>query len=358
YLLRGHMKKYFDGSSFTMMESADERFSVVNDFEKNICSSAISDTYNQYPKWWDKTRQVFNSCFSISRSNGQATLVMLSRDNADFKQYHFLFLSNPTSMKGFGIWAMYQSLQNAELKLIEQCKTPRTETSLTGKLTANIDHCASKVQEKYEEHLCLDGTHINLSEVELQVQNREKVTGADFALLLEWKDDNDDLKICPIYFQAKRVTTVEADISQYNENTGYQFRVLQAKNLNSVYIFYNCSTQKTNSNPRVPAVKNVKDIAVHGEPKKTSAVDDVLSLSTFLLDVMVNTTNYITFKDRGSALRAILSNIQEDELASVFSLSIDEDAKLKYQEAYDQYLIHKQELEEDRKNDSGTSFSP
>ncbi|MDH0177302.1 hypothetical protein ACK31Z_22130 [Aeromonas dhakensis] len=352
------MEKYFDGSSFTMMESADERSNVVNEFKKNTCSHVIRDTYNLYPKWWAKTRQVFNSCFDLARDNGQATLVILCREKADFSQYHYLFLSNPVSMKSFGIWAMYQSLQNAELKLIEQCKTPRTEVSLTGKLTANIDHCASIIQKKYEKHLCLDGTHINLGEIELQVQNREKITGADFALLLEWKCDNNALIICPIYFQAKRVTEVEADISQHNENVGYQFHVLQSKKLNSAYIFYNCSTQETNATPRVPAVKNIKDIVVDGDPKKTSSVDNVLSLSTFLLDVIVNTPNYITFNDRASALRSILSNIQENELASVFSLSVDEDAKLRYQEVYNQYVIYKKGLEKSRNNDSGSSFGP
>ncbi|ELL0578816.1 hypothetical protein Q4K74_003695 [Vibrio cholerae] len=352
------MEKYFDGSSFTMIESAYERSNVINEFEKNTCSAVIKNTYSQYPKWWGKTSQVFNSCFGLARKNGQATLVMLCRENADFRKYHHLFLSNPVSMKSFGIWAMYQSLQNAELKLIEQCKTPRTEMSLTGKLTANIDHCASMIQKKYEKHLCLDGAHINLGEVDLQVQNREKITGADFALLLEWKCDNNELIICPIYFQAKRVTTVDADISQYNESAGYQFHVLQSKQLNSAYIFYNCSTQETNATPRIPAVKNIKDIVVYGNPKKTSAVDNVLSLSTFLLDVIVNTSEYITFNDRASALGAILSNIQENELASVFSLSVDGDAKLKYQEVYDQYLMYKKGLEESSNDDFGSSFTP
>jgi hypothetical protein len=352
------MNNYFDGSSFSMVESSDERMNVINEFEKDKNSSVIANTYNRYPDWWDRTRQVFNSCFSVARGNGQASLVMLSRDKANFKQYHHLFLSNPISMRSFGIWAMYQAVQNAELKLIEQCKTPRTEPSLTGKLTANIDHSASKVQEKYEKHLCLDETVINLSEIELQVQNREKVTGADFALLLEWKDDNGDLQICPIYFQAKRVTGEFGDISQHNESAGYQFHVLRAKKINSVYIFYNCDTQKVNSSPRIATVKNVKNILVSGDPKRTSTVENVLSLSTYLLDVMVNTNNYKTFSNRVSALSSILNSIQEDELASVFSLSVDAEAKLQYQQAYGQYVAYKNKKENDNNNNRGSSFRP
>ncbi|WP_194664049.1 hypothetical protein [Vibrio anguillarum] len=352
------MNNYFDGSSFSMIESADERARLADKFLTNANSSSIVEFYSVFPSWWDKTQQVFNSCFSVARDNGQASLVMLGRDGSDFKQYHSLFLSNPTSLKSFGIWAMYQTIQNAELKFIEQCKTPRNEQALTAKLTVNIDNSASQIQAEYEKHLCLNNTLINLSELELQVQNREKATGADIAFILEWRDENDDLKICPILFQAKRVTGFFFDISQKNSKVGYQFNILKAKKTNSAYLFYNCDTQTTTKKPRLPTVKNIQEISVFDTPEKTSAIENVLSLSTFMLDIMVNPSKFKVFSNRTSALSQLLNSVQEDELASVFSLSTDEDARAKYAQSYSQYLAYKKKNENKSTKNNDSPSSP
>lgn len=352
------MNNYFDGSSFSMSESAEESTRLANKFLTNANSSSIVEFYSVFPSWWDKTQQVFNSCFSVARGNGQASLVMLSRDSGDFKQYHSLFLSNPTSLKSFGIWAMYQTIQNAELKFIEKCKTPRNEPALTAKLTVDIENSASQIQEEYEEHLCLNNTLINLSELELQVQNREKTTGADIAFILEWRDENDVLNICPILFQAKRVTSFFADISQKNNEVGYQFNILKAKKINSAYLFYNCDTKRTTKTPRLPTVKNIKNISVFDTPEKTSAIESVLSLSTFMLDIMVNPSKFKVFSNRTSALSQILNSVQEDELANVFSLSTDEDASAKYEQSYSQYLAYKKKSENKLSENNDSPSSP
>ncbi|MFG0888039.1 hypothetical protein [Vibrio sp. CJQ_6] len=332
---------YFDGSSFGVVESIDKKDYVHSNFMKNKDSLAIIDTYILYTGWWNKTKQVFDSCVDVARPKGKLRIEYLSRSNASFETYHYIFLSSPTVLENFGIWAMYQAIQNAELKFIEQCKTPRNEISLTGKLTSNIDHCASKIQSDYEKHLYMDNISIIMNEIELQVQNREKITGADFALLLEWYDRANYLKVCPIYFQAKRVINEMADISQFNKEVGYQFTLLKSREINSAYIFYNCNTQKITPNPRLPSVKDVRDVSSNEFPDKTSAVENVLSLSTFLLDVMVNSNRYTVFNNRKDALRAILVNIKEDELSRVFTLSVDEGAKERYREEYILYMNYK-----------------
>lgn len=252
---------------------------------------------------------------------------------------------------------MYQAIKSAELKFIEQCKTPKNEVTLTAKLIGDIDSSASLIQTRYERHLCLSDTFINLSEIELQVQNREKLTGADIGLILEWQDEHGNFKICPILLQAKRVACgLLADLSQKNEEMGYQFNILKAKKgVNSVYMFYNCDTQNVTTKPRVVTVKNIEDISFIGLPDKTSTVEDVLTLSTFMLDVMVNSVKFEIFDDRALALSSILNSLDENELASVFSLSVDKNSGAKYMEEYEQYLTFKRE--DESKNDSGSSSS-
>lgn len=339
------MNNYFDGSSFSLTEIEDVRTRLVREFRKNINSTSVVSSYSKYPNWWNKTKQVIMSCFSVASETGQAVLVAHSREGGEFKQYRQYFLSNPISFKTFSVWAMYQSIQNAELKFIEECKGPRNEIALTAKLTAFIGCSASKIQVEYEKHLHLTKAFINLSELELQVQNREQVTGADFALILEWKNNDETMNMCPILFQAKRVTSELADISQKNNKVGYQFNVLKEKKNNSMYLFYHCDTQKITETPRVVTVKNVDDIEIINVPSKTSAVDDVLSLSIFMLDVMINPSKFKIFNNRSSALNSILNSVKEDELASVFSLSVDEDAGAKYKQEYSQYLSYKNNIE-------------
>lgn len=331
------MTEFFDGSSFTLEECFNEQFAVHRQSESHRNYKSVVENYSVYNDWWERTRQVFNGCFNITSESGYACSVLSHKSGYTYDGYQRQFLANPAAFKSFDIWALYHTIKNAELDFIDRCKTPRNEEALTAKLTEVISSQAEKIQSKYEKHLCLTNSRLNLSEVELQVQNREKGIGADIGFLLEWRDGKGDLKICPIILQAKRVASEIANISKSNKTEGFQFYKLQKSNANPVYIFYNCDTQSTLERPRIISVKNLSDINVTGEPSKTSAVEGVLSLSTFLLEIMSDTNKYKIVADRYKALASIISTVSQSELYGIFSFSIDPDSAIKYGEVYEKY---------------------
>lgn len=331
------MAEFFDGSSFTLEECFEEQFAVHRQSESHRNYKSVIENYSSYNNWWEDTRQVFNGCFNIASKSGYACSVLSHKNGYTYDGYQRQFLANPAAFKSFDIWALYHTIKNVELDFIDRCKTPRNEEALTAKLTEVISAQAEKFQSKYEKHLCLTNSRLNLSEVELQVQNREKDIGADIGFLLEWKDGKGDLKICPIILQAKRVASEIADISQSNKTEGLQLHKLQKSNANPVYMFYHCDTQSTLASPRIISVKKLDKINTTGEPRKTSAVEGVLSLSTFFLEIMSDTNKYTIVTDRTKALASILSTVSESELYGVFSFSVDPDSALKYSDAYEKY---------------------
>jgi hypothetical protein len=346
------MTEFFDGSSFTLEECSEEKLSIHRKNESHKNYQSVIENYANYQDWWENTRQVFNGCFNISSSSGYACSVLSFKGGYTYDGYQRQFLANPAAFKSFDIWALYHIIINAELEFIDRCKTPRNEEALTAKLTEIISTQAEKIQNKYEKHLCLTNSQLNLSEVELQIQNRERSVGADIGFLLEWKDESGELKICPLIIQAKRVVTESADISQSNKTHGFQFDKIRESKANPVYMFYHCNTQATIENPRIITVKSVDNIDVLGDPGKTSAVEGVLSMSSFFLDIMSGTNRYRLFSDRTKALSSILSSVNESELYGIFSFSIDSDSALKYSESYKEYAAYKSNI-----NDDESSFN-
>jgi hypothetical protein len=347
------MPEFFDGSSFTLEECFEEQFSVHRESESHRNYKSVTENYSVYDDWWENTRQVFNGCFNIASESGYACSVLSHKEGYTYGGYQRQFLANPAAFKSFDIWALYHTIKNVELDFIDRCKTPRNEEALTAKLTEVISAQAEKIQNKYEKHLCITNSRLNISEVELQVQNREKGIGADIGFLLEWKDEKGNLKICPIILQAKRIASEIADISQSNKTEGFQFYKLQKSKANPVYMFYHCDTQSTLEKPRVITVKKLDKINVTGEPKKTNAVEDVLSLSTFFLEIMSDANKYTIVTDRAKALASILNTVSQSELYGVFSFSIDAESALKYSEAYERYVTYIKD-----RNNENSSFEP
>jgi hypothetical protein len=334
------MTEFYDGSSFTLEECSKEQFSVYRESENHKNYKSVIENYSIYDNWWENTRQVFNGCFNIASKSGYACSVLSHKERYAYDGYQRQFLANPAAFKSFDIWAIYQTIKNVELDFIDRCKTPRNEEALTAKLTEVISAQAEKIQNKYEKHLYLINSQLNLSEVELQVQNREKGVGADIGFLLEWKDEKGDLKICPLILQAKRISSEMADISQSNKSEGFQFYKLKKSKANPVYMFYHCDTQSHLENPRLITIKNIDKINVSGEPRNTSGVEDVLSISSFFLEIMSDANKYKIVTDRAQALASILNTVSQSELYGVFSFSIDPESALKYNEEYRKYSTY------------------
>ena len=331
--------------SFDISKISEETHS---EFLKNKFYKSIIQKYKAHKHWWNKTEKIFSE---IALSSNQLQNRQDHTADWTYEKYCMDILSNPEFFKSFGLWALYQAVCKAEMSFLKDCSTPHIEVSLTACIIKELQFRTEEIQNKYRDALIITDTHISCSKLELQVQNREKYTGGDFGLLLEWKDSDGSINICPIIFQAKRYVGDTVSLTQENKETGLQLETLQKSNCNPVYLFYNCDTKGTTSYPTLPTVKIASDIVrtftIHGEksvsssilPAETSPVQQVLSLSTFVLDITSNPKHYNTTSDRTTALGEMLSTAQECELAHIITISTDSNAASEYYETF-KHLNH------------------
>lgn len=331
---------YLSGVSFGISEVDGLWQGVLSDFASDPRSRSVYNCYVVYPQLAVRALKVLKCSSSIATDAGRYTLIYLGEDKAEFPGYHENYLASPASFSSFEVWALIQVAQQAELEFLEVCSTPNNEVQLSGHLIQLLRSKSKTVQAQYNKYLSALGAELNVKKLELQVQNREKITGGDFALLFEWKDHDGKLKICPIVFQAKRSVSIDVDISQENRDSGLQLAVLSKSRCNPSFIFYNCDSKGVVLEPRLPTVKSVGDVVESGLISKTSSVQDSLSLSMFILDIMIGGEYFVT-DSRRSALSAILPGVEELELASIVAFSVDPQALLMYQIEYKKYLALK-----------------
>jgi hypothetical protein len=342
----------FENSCFTILEVACIQSETYSKAQSNIYYKSISENYNRFPSWWENTKKTLNNASCIATQEGKLSLKLTQQNAPNYDSYLSRFLSSPVVFESFEIWVLMQALQECELKFLEVCSTPNDEPSLTAHLLSTLNSKAESLQDKYVKPLSITGSQLNLKKLELQVQNRESLTGGDFALLLEWKDIRGEIKVCPIVFQAKRTSTAHADISQKNKKHGYQFKTLSRSKCNPAYIFYNCDTQGITTAPRLPTVKSIADIEPMTNSLKTSTVDKALSLSVFILHVMTS-NDIFTTKSRKNALHEILVGVNELELSNIVTLSVDPNAIQKYELEYKNYLAKQKAKENNNDIDCG-----
>lgn len=338
------------GTCFNIFEAEDIRQHSYHKLSNSKHFQSICNNYDSFTSWWNSTRVALHNTSCITSQAGKASLILNSINHHGYKEYLSLFLSSPLVFEPFETWVLFQALQECEIDLLDTCSTPNIEISLTAALLSTLKLISKNLQDKYRKELSIMGSELNLKKLELQVQNRESSTGGDFALLLEWRNTNGSINICPIVFQAKRTTGLQVDISQSNVNHGKQLDILSRSKCNPAYIFYNCDTQGVTTYPRLPAVKKISDIDKN--TKWTSSVEDVLSLSVFMLNLMSNNKVFTT-KSRREALDEILVGVNELELSNIVTFSVDPNAIQEYELEYKRYLARQKTREEENNNDSG-----
>ncbi|WP_162621557.1 hypothetical protein [Stutzerimonas frequens] len=329
------MKIELLGLSFSVLEADDIHQKVLLEFARDPLSALVYGCYAKYPQLAERTIKALNRSFSMAATYGQVTLSYLHKEGANFPEYNERLLTCPISFSSFEAWALIQVAQEAEREFLQACLTPNNEVQLTGQLIQLLTLKSKIIQNRYSDYLLDLGAQLNVKKLELQVQNRERETGGDFALLFEWRDIDKNLRVCPVIFQAKRSVGVDVDISQKGSNSESQLAVLSRSKCNPSYIFYNCDSQGSLSEPRLPTVKRVRDVT--GTGSRTSSIQDSLSLSIFVLDIMAG-NSYFVASSRREALNAILPGVEERELASITTFSSDPSALPNYKSEYALYL--------------------
>lgn len=330
------MPTQFPDSHLTSTECSDIQLEIMRGFSKNPLYQSVCNSYTSHNDWWEFSRQSINRSTNVMTQLGYFSTI--AGGHKSYDSLFFTLLSVPAAFKPFDVWALIMVFIHAEIKFLAACSTPNNEASLTATLITLINMFSDNIQSKYEKHLAITDALLNLSKLELQVQNREKGVGGDFAFILEWKTADNRLCIVPIIFQAKRVLDEKVDLSQKVKSTDeYQYETLKKSKCNPAYIFYNCDTQGVLKYPRLPTVKNVKDINISDNKYETSCIDNCLSLSIYIMNLLCRDDIYIA-ESRKEALADLLPEAQENELHEIITFSVDPSAAEEYRREYGLYL--------------------
>jgi hypothetical protein len=349
------MSVLIPGTCLSILEASDIQFEAHERIAGSRYYRSVLHGYEEFEEWWGRTETAIKASSSVSTSAGLAALILSSQEDNGFDHYHSLHLSSPANFSRFDIWALIHATILAEVRFLRTCSRPNTEVGLTAALIQVLQDSADEVNDRYRKYLSISGAGVFCGKLELQVKNRESTTGGDFGLLLEWIDSTGSVVICPILFQAKRTGGLNADISQSNKKVGPQLKVLSRSKCNPSYIFYNCATNSVIDMPRLPTVKPVATVIASGNTVKCSTVDDALSLSTYLLN-LISTQNCFVTRSRKEALTELLDSASEEELLDVISFSVDETALRHYQADYSAYRRAKEPRNKPR--NSGDDFTP
>lgn len=350
---KNHTKFLFDHD---VME--DIRIKTFLNFKHNHFYDSVKEKYIEHQDWWSFTREALNNTTSITSKVGKDLLMYINTQKPTYEIYQLLFLSDPMAFEFFDTWVLLQVIQECEFELLDYCSQENREESITTELSTILTNKSKSLRQKYNEYLSAIDSELSLQKLELQIQNRESKTGGDFALILEWRDGMGGMNICPMIFQAKRAVHIDADISKHHIIYGYQFDVLSKSKCNPAYIFYNCDTQKNIKWPRLPTVKSVSSITNFAPPYKTNVIENTLSLSVYMLQLMSDKRTFKT-KSRKEALDQILIGVEESSLKEIVTLSVDPNAIKEYTVEYNKILaqsrLHKKNMKKinDNNNDYG-----
>ncbi|MBV2132770.1 hypothetical protein KRX52_08150 [Pseudomonas sp. MAP12] len=330
------MDTLIPGTFLSVLEAGDLRRDAYERVKNLTYYQSILRSYEEFDSWWNRTKGAIKSSSYISTKAGFASLLLNESEPANFDKYHFTHLASVANFYRFDVWTLIQATIIAEIKFLKTCSRPNTEIALTAALIQALQDSAEALNERHRKHLSISGAGVFCGKLERQVQNREQKTGGDFALLLEWIDATGQIVVCPILFQAKRTGSLRADISQSHKRTGSQLEILRRSKCNPAYIFYNCATNAVIETPRLPTVKPVSTVIASEDTLGTSTVEDVLSLSMHLLE-LISTKHCFVTQSRKEALNTILSSASEKELLEVVSFSVDEGALRQYEAEYSAY---------------------
>ncbi|MEW4342887.1 hypothetical protein AB1J03_16175 [Vibrio diabolicus] len=304
-----------------------------NEVYEGNCKEIIDATYSKHQNWWEYTTKVFFNLENLSTIGVQSIDSAKKRTSSDsdkkerFSILYNAFGSNPAIYDTLSLSIGYNSLLIAEAAFALNNDSPACEVTLTERYLSIICNVGTLVAEYYESANKNRG-RFSISKIDFQIKNREKHIGGDFALVIESRDRNGFLKFIPIIFQAKVTKNSEADISYQNKKSHEsQFDTLCKQN-NSYYIFYPSGDDMEKHT--LPSVKSVKHIAP--KTRRTSTVNDVITLSTLYLDVVSNTLcNYQYFDNRNAMLQSIYTPLVEGDISSLLVISDDENAKTYWQ---------------------------
>ena len=261
-------------------------------------------------------------------------------------------LLDPVSFRDPTIWLLFHAAMQAERDFaLDACPTHSREDVLTGRFIESIRGACAAWAETSRPYLNRTDNLLELSSIDLTVDGGEQVTGADFALILDIRENAPMPPLSPelitlggpprgpifvpLLFQAKCYTGTSADISRKHKTRGYQFNRLRQTACASNYIFYENGKDRIDY-PALPMVKPSSLCAPVEMSAKTAVFEKSANFSTYLLKAINGFDEIPSAGTREDALNMILANISPDSVTRIAILGNTEGLDAIYSEALTQ----------------------
>ncbi|MEZ0003200.1 hypothetical protein [Sinorhizobium fredii] len=334
------MKAEFNPEDF--MEALDafaERHGYGLDSAFRLQSMFLRDlgttSHNQLAKRLDASPAWKELCFSSVKNSPEIKPgTITARSLKDITDQ----LALPMTFKEVSTWALFNALQSgasafAQSELTAYQQESILNGSLFGQIRGMSQTWSREISPLLRNKLCA----AYFSKIDLQIKQREQVTGGDTAVFIESKNGNGRLETIPLILQAKRFAREDAKISQRNGEI-YQFHTLRDYWLPTAYIFFHNSRSGI-ARPLPPLVKDVHDIIYSETPEKTSALTDSLPLANYVLRLIATAPNKHRYLSPADAVAAMAANVSPRDLINVIVISPSSDAELRFDEAWRSYLV-------------------
>lgn len=231
-------------------------------------------------------------------------------------------------------WLFFTALDAATGFQLERCTASKREQRLTGHLLEALAAQGKVWSEAIAPAIARSGATLAINEIDLEVGGGEQSTGGDFGLILDFDGRTiqpgaakrqDDRRIIPLIFQAKRYARPNADVSQTNVTRGPQRTLLASNRCASAYIFY-----ENLDNPATPLPPLVKPVASIPSATKTNVLDDSLDFATYLLRAATDPVCAPRANSADDALRMIFAEAAPSDLSALVVVSSDPGAINRY----------------------------
>ena len=231
-------------------------------------------------------------------------------------------------------WLFFTALDAATGFQLERCTASKREQRLTGHLLEALAAQGKVWSEAIAPVIARAGATLAINEIDLEVGGGEQTTGGDFGLILDFDGRTvqpgatkrqDDRRIIPLIFQAKRYARPNANVSQTNVTRGPQRTLLASNSCASAYIFY-----ENLENPATPLPPLVKPVASVSSATKTNVLDDSLDFATYLLRAATDPVFAPRASSPDDALRMIFAEAAPSDLSALVVVSSDPGATNRY----------------------------
>lgn len=239
----------------------------------------------------------------------------------------------------FGVWALYWSIVVAQQRFSTLFAAQEShEERLTGHLLSEIFAAQEQVTDDIRAtaeavmmtmgpglasivQMRLDEMNVEFVYGDLSIKRQERLTGADFGLIVRKAAADGGHRYAPIRFQAKCVPTSGKANLLRKDNPKQQYEALE-RSCCGHYIYY--AKNGAGYGPIIPLVQSASSLREQYSLSNVDTFKGSVDLATFMLDLLLN-DQVLAAHSMAEALRIILAEDASRPPSVILAASADSD---------------------------------